>query len=129
MYDYVPGKAAWLAMDLPFEGEKGPETRIGAVADRAVATCGLAATVGEVGAGELCVVVDDGIVLGLLDAAALAAEPTTPVADVMSPGPSTFRPSLPIDEMVAYLDEHHLDQTLVTTLDGRLVGVVRRKDL
>jgi len=48
VYDYVPGKAAWMAMDLPFEGEKGPETRAGAVADRAIATCGLDDAIGEV---------------------------------------------------------------------------------
>jgi len=47
----------------------------------------------------------------------------------MSPGPSTFRPSIPQDELATYLDEHDLDHTLVTTLDGRMVGVVRREDL
>ena len=30
VYDYVPGKAAWLGMALPFEGDNGPETRAGA---------------------------------------------------------------------------------------------------
>jgi CBS domain-containing protein len=51
------------------------------------------------------------------------------VEEVMSPGPSTFRPSLPVGEMAEYLDEHELGHALVSTLDGRLVGVVRRRDL
>jgi Mg/Co/Ni transporter MgtE len=118
-----------MAMGLPFEGEQGPDTRIGAVADRAVATCEVDAAVAHAGSGDLCVVLDRGVVAGLLDAEALGADPSTPVVDVMAPGPSTFRPSLPIEEMAAYFDEHDLDRTLVTTLDGRLVGVVRRGSL
>ena len=101
VYDFVPGKAAWLGMGLPFEGEQGPETRAGAV-------------VGD--AGE-SVVVEDGIVL---------AEVTD---GETAPGPSTFRPSIPRHELAAYLDEHEKDHALITTLDGRLVGVVRREDL
>lgn len=55
-----------MAMDLPFEGEKGPETRAGAVADRAIATCGLDDAIGEVaGRGEICVVVVDGVVMSV----------------------------------------------------------------
>ncbi len=129
MYDYVPGKAAWMAMDLPHEGDKGPDTRAGAVADRATATCGLHDKVANIAdRGGVCVVVADRLVLGVLDTEALAAATGT-AAEAMSPGPSTFRPSVPKDELATYLDEHDLDHTLITTLDGRLVGVVRREDL
>jgi CBS domain-containing protein len=129
VYDYVPGKAAWLAMDLPFEGDKGPDTRAGAVADRATAACGLHDKVADIAdRGGVCVVVADGLVLGVLDTEALA-DRTRTAEEGMSPGPSTFRPSLPQDELATYLDEHDLDHTLITTLDGRLVGVVRREDL
>lgn len=114
VYDYVPGKAAWLGMALPFEGEKGPETRAGAVARRDTPTC----TLDEVGdVGEFCVVVEDGIVLGVVEDGA------------MKPGPSTFRPSVPREELAAWLDESDQWRTLVTTLDGRLIGVVHREDL
>ena len=114
MYDYVPGKAAWLAMALPFEGEAGPETRAGAVAHRDTPTCG-PDEVGE--AGELCVVVEDGLVLGVVEDGA------------MKPGPSTFRPSVPREELAAYMDEHDQQRTLITTLDGRLLGAVYREEL
>lgn len=132
VYDYVPGKAAWLAMGLPFEGENGPEQRAGAVVERGVPTCGLDETVGSVhrrsGEAEVCVVVEAGLVMGLLDGAAMD-DPTRTAAAAMAPGPSTFRPSIPRVELAEYLDDHELDRALLTTLDGRLVGVVRRPAL
>jgi CBS domain-containing protein len=128
VYDYVPGKAAWMAMDLPFEGENGPELRVGAAANRDVPTCGLDDKVGDVAAASLVVVVEDGYVLGVLEGEALA-DPTRTAAEAMSPGPSTFRPPVPVDEMAQYLVDHDLQRTLVTTLDGRLLGVVSREDL
>jgi len=122
-----------MATGLPFEGENGPQTRAGAVADADVATCGLDDTVGAVadrlGGAPLCVVVHEGLVMGLLEGDALEGDRSAPAAKAMKPGPSTFRPSVPKEELAAYLDDHDLDRTLVTTLDGRLVGLVRRADL
>ena len=128
MYDYVPGKAAWMAMDLPFEGENGPEMRVGAAAQRDVPTCGLGDKVADVAGPPLVVVVEDGYVLGVLEGDALA-DPTKTAAEAMRPGPSTFRPPVPVDELAQYLVDHDLDHTLITTLDGRLVGTVSREDL
>jgi hypothetical protein len=125
----VPGKAAWLASDLPFEGDKGPGTRAGAVADRAPATCGLDDTIGDLAqTGGPIVVVEQGLVLGIVDGDALA-DGTTKVAEAMRPGPSTFRPSVPRDELASWLDDHDRDHAVLTTLDGRLVGIVRGEDL
>jgi hypothetical protein len=87
-------------MGLPFEGEKGPETRAGAV-------------VRDVEGVET----EDGIVLAVIE------------DGERQPGPSTFRPSVPRDELAAWLDDKERDHALITTLDGRLVGVVRREDL
>lgn len=114
-------------MDLPFEGTQGPETRSGAVADRDVPTCGLHDRVGDAPPG-FCVVVEDGLVLGVLAGDAFSDASKT-AAEVMSPGPSTFRPSVPKDELAGWLDDHDRDRTILTTLDGRLVGTVRRADL
>ena len=74
-----------------------------------------------------CVVVQDGLVLGTIEGD--ADRPTRTAAEVMSPGPSTFRPSIPKDELAEWLDDHDRDHAVLTTLDGRLVGVVRRADL
>lgn len=101
-------------MGLPFEGEKGAETRVGGVARTDTPTCSLDQAAG---AGDFCVVVEDGVVLGVVD------------AGEMKPGPSTFRPSVPREELAGWLDEHDQRRTLISTLDGRLVGVVYREDL
>jgi len=122
-----------MAAGLPFEGENGPETRAGAVARADVPTCGLTDPVGDVadrlGDASLCVVVHDGLVMGLLEGDGLRGDRSRPAAEAMKSGPSTFRPSVPKEELASYLDDHDLDRTLVTTLDGRLVGLVRRADL
>ncbi len=123
-----------MAMDLPVEGDTGLETRAGAAADRDAPTCGLDDRVDglmervRASSGDVCVVVEDGLVMGVLEGDALADGSRT-AAEAMSPGPSTFRPSISKDELAAYLDDHDLSHTLLTTLDGRLVGTVRRADL
>ena len=123
-----------MAMGLPVEGDTGPETRAGAAADREPSTCGLDEKVGEVadrlGASSagLCVVVEGGLVMGVLEGDALHDGSQT-AAEAMSARPSTFRPSISKEELAAYLDDHDLDHTLLTPFDGRLMGIVRREDL
>jgi predicted transcriptional regulator len=46
----------------------------------------------------------------------------------MRPGPSTFRPYVPIAEMAKYMADHDLESSPITTSDGRLVGLLRRCD-
>ena len=65
---------------------------------------------------------------GLLRAGQLAAEGSGPVEAFMRPGPSTFRPNVPIDEMAEYMIEHDLASSPITTNQGRLVGLLRRED-
>jgi CBS domain-containing protein len=121
-----------MAADLPVEGETSPQSRAGAVADRGVPTCGLDDLVADVaarlGGATLCVVVEDGLVMGVMEGDGLADGGKT-AAEAMRPGPSTFRPSVPRDELATYLDDHDLARTILSTLDGRLVGVVSRADL
>ena len=82
------------------------------------------------GGWDACVVVnEERVVLGLFrsreleraDALASAEEP-------MRPGPSTFRPSVAIDEMARYMTEHDLSTAPITTSEGRLVGVLCQED-
>jgi Mg/Co/Ni transporter MgtE len=75
-----------------------------------------------------CVVVnDERVVLGLLRAQEL--ERGDDVVDrVMRPGPSTFRPHVPIDELAHFMVHHELQSSPVTTSDGRLVGLLLRED-
>lgn len=77
-----------------------------------------------------CVVVnDERVVMGLLRADELAGDSTHRIERVMRPGPSTFRPNVAITEMAEYMASHELENSPVTTSDGRLVGLLVRADV
>ena len=78
---------------------------------------------------DACVVVNpEGVVFGLLRAQQLAVDGTGPIEGFMRPGPSTFRPNVPIQEMADYMTEHDLVSSPITTNEGRLVGLLLRED-
>ena len=135
VYDYTDGKLDWLAAGLPTEGTNASAPRAGDVARRDVATCGPNEGIGEVrqrvsvAGWNACVVVnDERVVFGLLRAEELAKGSNEPVDVVMRPGPSTFRPHVPIEEMAHYMRHHDLASSPITTSDGRLVGLLRVED-
>lgn len=68
------------------------------------------------------------IVLGLLRSKELEMDPNLEVGQAMRPGPSTFRPYVPIKEMADHMVEHALDSSPITTSDGRLIGVLLKSD-
>lgn len=134
--DYAAGKDDWAAADLPLEAAgHGPST-IGGVCRRDVPSCGVDDRIGDVAAAvansgfDTCLVVAaDRCVVGRLFRSELRGDPQARTGDVMRPGPSTFRPSVPIAEMLAYMREHELRTAPVTTGDGILVGLLLRRDL
>jgi CBS domain-containing protein len=135
VYDYVDGKLDWLAAGLPTEGALAEVPRADSVARRDVPTCRLDERIGEVrervrAAGwDACVVVnDERVVFGLLREKELDHEGDEPVERVMRPGPSTFRPHVPIEEMAAFMMEHDLANSPITSSDGRLIGLLRKED-
>ena len=75
------------------------------------------------------VVSQDRVVLGLLRAKELQADPQLAVERVMRPGPSTYRPFVSVAQMRDIMADRHLDSSPVTTSDGRLVGLVRKQDV
>lgn len=70
-----------------------------------------------------------GTILGRLRRSRLDVDPATPAEAVMEPGPSTFRPDLAVDELRERLDKRDLRTAVVSTPEGRLLGIVRRADL
>ena len=120
----------WMAYGLPVEGSVGSESRIASVTTD-VLRCGpnerlgdLAAMAAARGTG-ICVVLNDaGVVLGVLRRQALGGDPAQTAEEAMRPGPSTFRPSVPIEEMIEFLASRNLTMGLVGTPDGRLMGAV-----
>ena len=131
----MAGELDWLAAGLPTEGGNAELPRAGDVARPDAPTCRLDEPIGEVrervrAAGwDACVVVNDQrVVLGLLRAGELQRGQDEPVEQVMRPGPSTFRPHVPIEELAHVMINHDLPTSPVTTSDGRLVGLLRRED-
>jgi Mg/Co/Ni transporter MgtE len=133
----VAGKADWFAAGLARQGARADSPRAGDLAQREVPTCSLTEQVGSVrermraSGWQACVVVNERrVVLGVLrEKAALGANPDLPVEQVMQPGPSTFRPDVPVEELADFLREHDRSQAWITTSDGVLVGLLLRSDL
>jgi CBS domain-containing protein len=135
IYDYVDGKLDWLAADLPTEGTEAGKPRAGTVARTDAPTCRLDERLADVrdrvrAAGwEACVVVnEERVVLGLLRRDELDGDGSLPIEEAMRPGPSTFRPHVPIEEMAEHMIRHDQVSSPVTTSDGRLVGLLMRED-
>lgn len=98
-------------------------------------TCRLTDRIGDVqkrvqAAGwTLCIVVSDsGVVLGRLRQKTLAADPESIVETVMESGPSTIRPDVLLESIMERMRKRNVDNTVVTTSDGRLVGILYRGD-
>jgi CBS domain-containing protein len=137
VYDYVPGKADWRAHGLPVEGEHADRATAGSLARDDVVTCGLGDPVGEVRErverspyGFALVTARGGTLLGRLRASTMKNTSAKATAEeVMEPGPSTVRADTPAPELAERLAKGKLTSAIVTTPEGRLIGVVRRADL
>jgi len=132
--DYKPGKLAWYEENEAREGKAVDEIWIGDVAGSDVPTCGLTETIGEIRrrteGWDTCVVVDSKrVVLGLLRKKELDADPSATAEQVMRPGPKTFRPNVTLQELLKSMRDHEIQtNSLVTTAEGRLLGVISRAD-
>lgn len=99
-------------------------------------TCGLQEQIrgvaGRVAAspyGFALVVSDGGVLLGRLRRAMLEGDSQAVAADVMEPGPSTVRANVAADALRDRLRSRDLRTAVVTTPEGLLLGIVRRRDL
>jgi Mg/Co/Ni transporter MgtE len=102
-----------------------------------VATCLLDTPIGDVVReidaspyGFALVTAADGTLLGRLRHSQLdGADPHTPAEELMNPGPSTVRADLAVDELRKRLDAKDLKTAIVSTPEGKLIGVVTRHAL
>ena len=125
-----------MGAGLPTEGTLAQRPRLVDVVRRDAPTCSLGERLGDVrdraiAAGwDACVVVSqDRVVLGLLRAKELQADPRLLVERVMRPGPSTYRPFVSVADMRRTMIDRNLESSPVTTSDGKLVGLVRKRDV
>jgi CBS-domain-containing membrane protein len=136
VYDYVAGKADWLGHGLPREGETAGVLYAGDVIDEDPPTCGLADSVADVRArldgsryGFSLVVNEHRIVLGRVRRSAMkGANPSGSAEGVMEAGPSTVRPNTRAAELVERLAKSELRTAIVTSPEGRLLGVFHRAE-
>jgi CBS domain-containing protein len=125
-----------MGAGLPTEGTNAQRPRLIDVLRRDVPTCSLGERLGQVRARaaaagwDACVVLSqDRVVLGLLRASELQADPDLLVDQAMRPGPSTYRPFVSVAEMRRIMADRNLESSPVTTSDGTLVGLVRKRDV
>jgi CBS domain-containing protein len=136
VYDYAAGEADWLAHGLPIDGEAAGPPTAGRLARDDVVTCRLGDRVedvrGRIAAspyGFGLVTGTGGVLLGRLRRSRLTRTSATQVEEVMEAGPSTVRPHTPAAELAKRLAARDLQTAIVTTPEGVLLGVVRRREL
>jgi predicted transcriptional regulator len=135
-YDYVGGKADWLANGLPREGAKAAVPYAGELVDPDPPTCGLADAIDQVRRAlegsryGFCLVVNDRrVLLGRVRKNAMRdTDPAARAETVMEPGPSTIRFDTPARELAERLAKENLKTAVVTTPGGCLFGVFHRVD-
>lgn len=122
-----------MAAGLPTEGTTG--RKAGQLARTDVPTCSaderledVAKRVASAGWNACVVINPSGVVFGLLREKELRGDPGQTIAHAMRPGPSTYRPHVPVAEMAAQMVQHNLENAPITTSDGRLVGLLLRED-
>jgi CBS domain-containing protein len=132
VYDYRDGKADWSGSGLPVEGALAHHPAIRDAMTQAL-TCRLGTRLDDVrrrladSGISSCVVVDEaGLVLGRVRASDDGEASGNTVEAVMEEGPSTFRPNVPLEEILARMVRHKVDEVVVTTGDGVFLGVLRR---
>src|SRR5215470_12230422 len=134
VYDYMAGKADWLAADLPFEGTArlaGMFTRRGVatVAEGAPAAEALGLLEAQ-GFSPVLVVNEAGVAMGAAYREGLAAAPgEAAVGTVMRFGVSTVRPSEDAAALVHRMGQRQVTRVVVTRSDGTLVGLFFAEDI
>ena len=129
VYDYVNGKADWLAAGMLSEGTSAGVPTAGDVVRGGDIVCHLGERLSDsverirVAGKNACIVVDDRhVVLGRVRGRALSGDPDAAIEDVMQSGPSTIRADIPLEVVVKNLQGGNVSNTLVTDPEGRLIG-------
>jgi hypothetical protein len=128
VYDYVLGKTDWMGAGLPTVRADASETRAIDVVDREPPTCSTDTSLRELPNGRSVVVVSgDRTVIGRISSRQSRDEPGV-AADVLQPGPTTVRAHEPLLPLLERMAKAHVTEMLVTTPEGRLLGVVHVPD-
>jgi CBS domain-containing protein len=134
VYDYVAGKADWLAADLPFEGTAqlaGMFTRRNvATTGEQTPAAGALRLLEAQGFGPVPVLNEAGVVMGAAYRDPLAAAPgEAKVGTVMRSGVSTVRPSEDAAALAHRMGHAQVTRVVVTRADGTLIGLFFAADV
>ncbi len=131
VHDYAAGKIDWMAAGLPTVRADTMQRRaLDAASDpptcRPETPIAVAAKHAAAADRDSVVVINDvGVVLGRLGPRELAGLPTVIAEHAMQPGPATVRAHEPLDALLTRMERRHVTEMIVTTPEGRLLGVVR----
>lgn len=130
VYDYAPGKVDWMAAGLPTIRSDPSERRALDGADREPPTCRPDQVVGELmttASGTAFVVVNEHrVVVGRYRTGGASADMARRVEEAMEPGPATVRAHEPLAPLLERMAGRGVDEVIITTPEGELLGVVRR---
>jgi rhodanese-related sulfurtransferase len=128
VYDYQLGKVDWMAAGLPTVRHNNSARRAIDVADKTPRVCPPDQPVAGLGdirpEAPVIVVNEHRIVLGRVDSTEPSFDSNAVAEDIMTPGPATVRAHEPLDDLLRRMRAHSVSQMIVTTPDGRLLGVV-----
>ena len=132
----MPGKIDWLAHNLPVEGDRPYYPTAGRVMRDDAVLCRPTARIADVRESIerspypfALVTSDDGTLLGRVPSSALDPISDRPVWDVAEPGPKTFRPHVSAAKVAGVLADKGLRWAILTSPEGRVLGVASRQDL
>ncbi len=132
----MPGKVDWLAHNLPLEGDETYAPTAGRAMRDDAALCRPTDRIAEVCESIerspypfALVTSDDRTLLGRAPSTVLDPASAGPVWDVAEPGPKTFRPHASAGKVAGFLADRGYRWAIVTTPEGRYLGVAAREDL
>ena len=121
----MAGKVDWMAAGLATLRADPSEPRALDVADREPLVCDPATPVGDLPRGRSVIVVNDhGIVLGRVPSHIDQLEGRS-AEEIMRPGPATVRANEPLDPLLERMSARGVTEMIVTSPEGRLLGVIR----
>lgn len=131
VYDYVAGKADWLAAGMATEGALTHRPRVIDVVDRSMPTCRPGEPVADALArmthadSEVCVVINDHrVVQGRLRRDRIDGADRRPAEEVMESGPATIRADADVAATIERMGHRGAATLIVSTPEGVLLGVV-----
>ncbi|MDQ3642448.1 MAG: hypothetical protein M3450_13535, partial [Actinomycetota bacterium] len=129
VYDYVAGKVDWIAAGLPTVRADGAQRRAIDAADCHPPTTApdhrLDTLTPAEGRGVI-VANEQGVVLGRIPPTRLGDAGDLLAEAVMDVGPTTVRAHEPLDPLLERMGTRNVNEMLVTTPEGELLGVVYR---